>query len=418
MSKWEDKYEQYKDGGIDNIIKNKTAQIKRTENRINKENERRDFKNSEEYGKQQNKMKELEEKKQKTVEEKEKLEKVKERMPQITNVIEYRNKLKDELKDLKQELKARGNLEESKQKIHEAEKQIAEFQNEYEELSKQLRDPNLKPEKRAEIEGKQKEINEKMAKAQDDRQETEENLNKDLKQERKLSNLSNQELEEKIFNTQTRISKCNLVAHNLLNGLSWEEIDMKLEDWKDKKFTSKDGKISEKVNLAKGEREDSEKIEVIEFTSDIKDPNEDNNIISSEEKLKENEKRMRRKARNEKIKSGINKVKNWFRNIFGRKQPELLEDKKEDKEPEQEDVKKPKDDFREYIKFVAEYGEDADKKLQEARKAELKEKFGRTNEGAKMTEKGRESLSDIDEKVKELQAENEARLRAEAGDER
>ncbi len=55
---------------------------------------------------------------------------------------------------------------------------------------------------------------------------------------------------------KTRMSKCNMVAKNLLNGASWDTINLKLDNW-DKKFTKK--KDEKQVKKTKIENKNSRK---------------------------------------------------------------------------------------------------------------------------------------------------------------
>ena len=132
-----------------------------------------------------------------------------------------------------------------------------------------MKNKDLTDEKRSKLEAEKTEISEKMPKAQEERDKAEDTLIKGLGEKRELSTLGKQEIEKKMFETQTRVSKCNLVANNLLNGLNWEQIDMKLDNWKDRKFTSKDESLAKSIEAAKKARKEK----VNNFELKIEDPN-------------------------------------------------------------------------------------------------------------------------------------------------
>ena len=67
---------------------------------------------------------------------------------------------------------------------------------------------------------------------------------KDIKKEN--LNINKDAVEKELFDVSTKISKCNFVANNLMRGLSWDDIEIKLDGWEDRKFTSKE-KLTRKV---------------------------------------------------------------------------------------------------------------------------------------------------------------------------
>lgn len=55
----------------------------------------------------------------------------------------------------------------------------------------------------------------------------------------KLAELPDEELQAKRTNISTKISKCHMICGKLVEGYSWDSIDMQLEQWQDRKLTSK-----------------------------------------------------------------------------------------------------------------------------------------------------------------------------------
>lgn len=356
MSKWEDKYNRYKDGGIDNVISELT-----TKEILTKE-EKKEYR---------------------------KLIKIKEKMPQVENVVEYRDKLKEELEQIKKEMSIRNSLKEATDKRDKLEKEIAEYQDKYEKINKKLKNKDLADEERRKLEAEKTEISEKMPRAQEERDKVEDTLTKALGEKRELSTLEEQEISEKMFEKQTKISKCNLVAKNLLNGLNWEQIDIKLDNWKDKKFTSKDDKLSKDIEEAKKEREEK----VNNFKLEIKEEIDD---LDKEEKTENNKPAITFADKHPRLA----KIGKFFRNIINRFSNKEKEEIKEEKieetkvekaegteieKAEETKVENVEKSFKEYIKEIAEKGmneikkEELQAKLVEMRKANREaeaKKFG------------------------------------------
>lgn len=208
MNKWEDKYEKLKNGEFD-------ARIDELKDKANNKTATK-----EEY------------------KEYEKLSKSKNNLGKVENVLEYREKLKEELNELKQEVETRKDAVLANQESKKLEKELVKITEEIIKTEKELKDPEIKEDrknellaKREELYGKRDENNSRYAKAQ-------KALEGEFSREGELKNLSKKEIEDKALLLKTRMSKCNMVAKNLLNGASWDTIDLKLDNW-DKKYTKK-----------------------------------------------------------------------------------------------------------------------------------------------------------------------------------
>ncbi len=369
MSKWEDKYNRYKNGGIDNAISVLAAKG------ISTKEDKKEYK---------------------------KLTKIKDRMPQIENIVEYRNKLKDELKQLKDEMEIRKNLEQATDKKEDLEEKITKYQSRYEEINKELKNKDLKEDDRKKLESEKLEISEKMPKAQEERDKAEDTLFKGLGEKRELSAVPKQEMNKRIFETQNKMSKCNLVAKNLLDGLGWEQIDMKLDNWQDKKFTAKDDKMAKDIEEAKKLRE--EKVNNFELD---RDKMIDLNELVNVEENKYNKPALTFADKHPRLA----KIGKFFKNIkdrFTKKEEspnkEEIEEIEEIKEEKPEEVKEEKS-FKEYIKEIAEKGMDgiaSEEKAarQESAKAKLDE-MRKANRAAEAKKFGQEYADKSDYRSKD-----------------
>ena len=369
MSKWEDKYEKLKNGEFDARI----DELKEKES--NKIATREEYK---EY---------------------EKLSKAKNNLGKVENVLEYREKLKEDLKDLKQEIEIRrdavlANLESKK-----LEEELAKITEEIIKTEKELKNPEIQEDrknellaKREELYGKRDENNSKYAKAQ-------KALEGEFNREGELKDLSKKEIEDKALLLKTRMSKCNMVAKNLLNGASWDTINLKLDNWdKDKRFTRK--KDEKSVENTKTENSNLEK-EVSENASlENKSEELDERDLFSDSKAEAYNKN--KQLMFEKKHPRLAKIQSWFKKMFGKEEKMLPEPEgngksqkikaasdlnKTENAKEQNKERNEDKSFREYIREVAEKGMDAaDKEEKLARQEAAKEKLAQMREANRKNE--------------------------------
>lgn len=349
-----------------------------------------------------------------------KMLKVIDNLPKVENVIEYMEKLDQDLSVLKEEIRAR-----------EEQRQIEEKRIKPENLEKEL-EANLN--KQYELIAKRKEINKKIA-LTSDKQEIEklklekEEVNQELsklelqakqnndifvemhstKKENKkltkkdLAKYSDEDLRAKCFEISAMISKCNMVASNLMKGLSRDSLQVKLEGWKDRKFTSKEPlpltrreKMAIKEeNSSVNETEDKEETE--EESAFYTNAKEENEWVEFPRPLSEFEKAFPRlakrfpKLQENFIGKTMLAIKNRFRPIEEEKEeqedkqemPEQLEtneppENDSENSKEEENSKTKKEKFMNYVKYdvleVAEKGiEQVQKEDLENRKKRLEE---------------------------------------------
>ena len=356
-----------------------------------------------------------------------KMLKVIDNLPKVENVIEYMEKLDQDLSVLKEEIRAR-----------EEQRQIEEKRIKPENLEKEL-EANLN--KQYELIAKRKEINKKIA-LTSDKQEIEklklekEEVNQELsklelqakqnndifveihstKKENKkltkayLAKYSDEDLRAKCFEISAMISKCNMVASNLMKGLSRDSLQVKLEGWKDRKFTSKEPlpltrreKMAIKEeNSSVNETEDKEETE--EESTLYTNAKEENEWVEFPRPLSEFEKAFPRlakrfpKLQENFIGKTMLAIKNRFRPIEEEKEEQ--EDKQEmpqqletnepaendsENSKEEENSKTKKEKFMNYVKYdvleVAEKGiEQVQKEDLENRKKRLEEMKKEQNE--------------------------------------
>ncbi len=355
MRNWEEKYEKLKNGDFDdriNELKTKIDEKKAT---------REEFK---EY---------------------EKLLKSKENLGQVKNILEYKDLTNKKLQNLKKEIEYRENMKNATENTLKLEKEMDDINAKLLDIKNQLKNPNLEDDKKNELIAKQNDL---FAKRDENNKRYLENQAKlaGAKGNEDLKGYSNEELKQMKLSASARISKINMIANSLINGYSWDSIDLKLDNWQDKKFNSKDGKLKDVVNTEKNEKPEYE------------------DVISSKEELRKNEKAREEKNKTEFEKKHpmLSKIGNWFKKTFKRVE-RLPEPKKEEPEVETK-INKEDKNFKEYIREIAEKGMDGIKAEEIAknkeRLAKLREEKGwrQGDIGAKgLTEEGRKALNDIDD---------------------
>lgn len=345
-----------------------------------------------------------------------KLERIKENLPKVKNILEYKNKLEAELKDLKEEQKRRQTLAKTDKANEKLEEEMNKLTEERAKLEAELKTAD-NDDKKKEIQGKLKQVQEKRDANNKAFAENQETLAKNAKGKEALKRIPDDKLSAKITNMSTKISKCNMICNNLLQGKSWDSIDLKLEQWQDREFKS-DKKTADKMRESaeegkeeSKEKEESKKEEAKEGEGSVKEEGTKKEESKEDRKLSEEDKEMEEHIGKEVSRimkeqkegketslvasfeemyprlSKIPLLKRFAKARYDKMVADLnIKESEEDKEkPEKEDGEKDKkekdevgkaekDDFREYIKVVAEKG------MKTADKERLSQKLKATQE--------------------------------------
>lgn len=249
MKKWEETYEQYKNGEM----KARFAQLKaKVDTKTCSKEEYAEFST---------------------------MQKINDNLPKVDNLFKYIDGLEQNLEILKKEYNARQAEEKApaiKQKLENQLQQIMQKQEIIESKRKEIRaklnTSGLSDKEKAKLEKE----DEKLEKSYQDLNKERDNNNKEylinetkaeaIKKNPVLEGYSKEEIRKECFDISTKISKANLVANNLMKGLSRDSIEVKLQNWKDRKFTSKDP-----LPLTRKERGQKEKQNDDEPQKDKKD---------------------------------------------------------------------------------------------------------------------------------------------------
>lgn len=385
MRKWEEKYKEIQSGKLD-------ARISELQEKFNNKSITRD------------ELKEFE-----------KSKRIKENISKVDNVVEYKNKLEGQLKEIKAEQDRRKSLVDLDKEAKKLDGELGRLKIEKAVAERELKTPNLSDDKKAEIEARLAGIKDKMNKNQESYSKNQLTIAATSKAGGKLAELPDEELAGKRTNISSKISKCNMICGKLIEGYSWDSIDMKLEQWQDRKLTSKKETADKMRNAAKEDKkEKAERTSSQEREGASRESGKGKTTIGrtnpEESKEKPEEEKAgslvevsefdRKHPRLAKIKNFFKRMGQSIKNTFTDKEEDLEEIEKEaegkvekvakgkeekspisqEKTPE-EKAKEEADDFRAYIKVVADKGmKQADKERLEAKKEALKQKLAEQNE--------------------------------------
>lgn len=195
-----------------------------------------------------------------------KMKKIMDNLPKVDNLKEYMNRLEADFSKLKNEYNLREQQGKDKDREDALEKEITENMKKHDEaiarrkeISKKIAE-TTNPEEKAKLEVEKDKIDKEIS---DLRANTEKNNKEftDIKSregqytfDKSLKDYSIEDLKYNCQEIRTTISKCNLVANNLMKGLSRDSIQPKLEGWKDRKLTSKEPLPTRKQDPVEAEK--------------------------------------------------------------------------------------------------------------------------------------------------------------------
>lgn len=340
----------------------------------------------------------------------EKAKKIKENMSKIENIAEYKEKLEGQLKELKAEQDRRKSLVDLEKEAKKLDGELSRLNFDRAVAERELKTPDLSDNKRAEIQARLASVKEKMNKNQEAFSKNQLTIAATSKAGGKLAELPDEELQAKRTNISTKISKCHMICGKLVEGYSWDSIDMQLEQWQDRKLTSKKETAEKMRQSAKEDKKEKAERPDPEAKKEEKAPlkregtGKERPIATPVPEAKKDEKAEQKEDKEEKSLVEVSefdkkhprlaKIKNFFKRM-GQSIKNTFTDKEEDleqldKETESEEKKEPvsktidpevkakeeADDFRAYIKSVAEKGmREADKERLEAKREALKQKM-------------------------------------------
>lgn len=342
---------------------------------------------------------------------------IKNNVSKIDNILEFKAKLEKERTNIDSEIAKIKSIPNLEDKINELNVQMQALQTEKQTIQETLSKTDLKDEERAKLEQRVGKIDLELAKNNNEFSINQKKMAfAKSSKEHSIEDIS--ELENKKMEISSQISKCNMIVNNLIQGKSWDYVEMKLDNWKDRRFTSKEP-ISQKAEPIKGEAKTNEPETV--KNSEVKDQDkeektedgaifEDHDVEETQLDTIFEDKHPRLAKVKEFFKKMAKKVKHSINSMRKKEELEEIEaveetkeDKneekineeatvvennentpiKENKEVEDKKEEKPSNDFKAYIREVAEKGlKQMEQEKNEKAKQDAKEKFKENKEAA------------------------------------
>lgn len=325
MKKWEEKYANIKSGELN-------TRINELQDKLDKKTITR-----EEY-------KELE-----------KSKRIRENVPKIENILEYKAKLDMQLQELKDEESKRKALEESRKEEKFLESELKGLKLRKDAIENKLRGKNISDAERTTLQAELGNIKDKISKNQEAFSKNWEKRESAENSKGKLANTSTEEIIARKMNISAKISKCNMICGRLVAGDAWKLIDLKLEQWQDRKLTAKKGTANKLRDASEANKAEKS------AGNDLK------NKVNTGKELVEVTEFEQKHPR-------LAKIRNLFRKI-GKSIKERFKSGNDEKEVDKKELNE-KDEFRKYIKVVAEKGmRQADKDKLEAKRKELQQRI-------------------------------------------
>lgn len=342
-----------------------------------------------------------------------KMTKIKENINKVKNILELRENLQKDIEEIKKEVEIRENLAKLSQKNKELEDALnknLEKQSEKEikikELEEKLKDKELLPEEREKIEADlkntEKEKSDLRLEANNNNIEFGENnqkLKESDKNNKKYKRRTTEDLKDLIANKKIKISKCNIACSNLMKGASWESIELKI-DQIDERYTGKKEDLK-RLEKASETKISEEKLETQKQTTIGRVAENQVHIVNPAEEQTDNpEKNDEHDEEESDVKPGrfrkimsalrhpIRTFKEWRENkAMPLPEPEVekVNEEPQEKKAEEEPKSVIDNDFKAYLKEVAEKGmEEADKDRLNAKKEKyrkMEREAGKDNDG-------------------------------------
>ena len=327
----------------------------------------------------------------------EKSKRIKDSISKVDNILEYKSKLEEQLKEIKAEIDRRKDLVELNKEAKRLDNELEKLKIELDKAETKLKSSNLPQDQKEEMEARVAVIKNRINKNQEEFSKNQLTIAATSKAGGKLAKSPAEELKAKGTNISSKISKCNMICGKLMEGYSWDSIDMKLEQWQDRKLTSKKETADKMREAARADKKERTK----------KASTQEKGTSREDSKGKTSTGRTNSEGSKEKLEGGkggplvevsefdrkhprLAKIKNFFKKM-GQSIKDTFTDKEEDLEKVKKEVGKEKtsevkakeeaDDFRSYIKVVADKGmKQADEERREAKKEATKQKLAEQNE--------------------------------------
>ena len=331
---------------------------------------------SAEFGKRMDELQEKFDKKTITRDEMKELEsskRQKSNIQKVDNVLEYKTKLEGQLKDIKAEQERRKSISDLKRESRNLDFELNTLKLRQASIEKSLGSTQITEEEKKGLRQELAGLKDKINRNQELFSKNYAKIENESNIKGKLTEISSEDLANTATSLSSKISKCNMICGKLVEGYSWDSIDMKLEQWKDREFKAPKGTAAK----MRGAEESDRKFDFSRLYNDEKSPFYKGKDDGENKALVEVSEFDQKHPKLAKLKNFFKKIGKNIKEAFVG-EPELNEKEEKDTKTAVATEKSGKDDFRDYIKVVAEKGmKEADKERLEAKKREAQQKIAR-----------------------------------------
>ena len=299
-----------------------------------------------------------------------KLKAIKDNLYKVKNILKAREKIQANLEEVKVEVQRRTRVKELEKERQELEEEIRTLEERREEISRAKKNPSFKDHDKAEEELKtiRDEIKKNNNRYFENQQEFKMAIPEKITE---IMKKSDEELEGDKIELSEQISKCNLVGECLMQGKSWTEIKVRLDNWE--KYTGKKEDI-DKIRGAKDRTKNQDSLGIKPKPRGDKTEDKDDLAEKRGKEKKEDKKETGMIKYEEKPKwwQFIKRFKKWREN-------------RNRKEEQEEELSKnlKRTEFNEWLREVAEKGiDEVEKEQKEAAISRAKEKLQKNRQEA------------------------------------
>lgn len=302
------------------------------------------------------------------------LNKVKENLPKVKNIMEFKEKLNEKLNETKKQIYDINKLQELNREEQLINQELNRLMSQEENLKRELKAGTIKEE----------DYDKEMMQLRSDKNKNQEKYRKNQENFKNLSatkiKVNRENLEAKVVELSSKISKCNMACNNLMKGKSWEAIEIKLDNWEEKRFTSSSRtpiRTAEEANATKDNPKVDDQEKPDEEQLNFNEENEETALVPETQESRF-QKFVNKHPR-------FKKVVEFFKDKFSikteKEETEETEEKEETTEAHASNTKAERS-FKDELREIAEKGLDGVKKerLEEMKKeahARETEKFGK-----------------------------------------
>lgn len=197
---------------------------------------------------------------------------------QIENILDYREKTKVFLEDIKKEIQLREVMKNANKQTVQLEKELSKINNKLTTVSNKLKNKTLSQESKDGLIAERNKLIEQRDNNNNKYVENQKLLEGGLNGNKIFKDVSDKKLMSFEVEAASRISKCNMIAHHLVDGKSWNYINLKLNNFKNREYKNKN-RDNTVVQKFKGGKEPSTKAHNVE--PKVEGNNEKESIIAN-----------------------------------------------------------------------------------------------------------------------------------------